>query len=126
MKQTIRLNETDLSRIVRRVIYEELQNNEDVLCEGKLHDLVKRYGAAAVFAAAMAEGIAGGVAAYKSGGCKYHPTYHIWGQNMPANHKALIDTYDLDQDGEMECNEPDAFHWRAVGPHAQEVNQGLY
>lgn len=117
MKQTIRLTEGELKGLIRNVINEQLQMENEMLNENKLIDFVKRYGAAAVLAAAIAGGLGGGGNA--------RPNFHIYGENMPAGQSAIVGNYDINQDGKHTFDEPTAFCGTAVGNNNQAVRNNV-
>ena len=99
-KKIITLTENDLHRIVEGTVY-RLINEEQLIAENKLTDLIKQYGAQAVLSAAIAGGIYGASS----------NNFHIYGENMPQDHKALYGSYapkptEIDQNGKSTVYSP--------------------
>ena len=100
MKKIIRLTEQDLHRIVKESVKRAL-NEEQLIAENKLTDLIKQYGAKAVLAAAIAGGI----------GAATPDNFHLYGEDMPQDHRALFGTYapqetKVDQNGNATVYRP--------------------
>lgn len=116
MKRRIRLTEGDLRRIVNESV--RMCLNENQLTD-KLHDLIEKYGHKVVLTAALAGLAAGGYSAasnyadYGSIYPKESSKTHMFGYNMPSDHRAFYGDY---ADGDH------ASLWQAHGENAAAKN----